>query len=92
MRVSLGYMLIQGVLWGLAALAGVCCSALAWLAWTRAQLPYSENGSYLDGDVVVHEQAVAVYAVLALGLLGASCGAAWGAYCLRRKRARPGRE
>lgn len=87
MRRSPGCTLLQSLLWGLAALGAAGGLAVAWLACMRAQLPYSETGSYLDGDVVLHEQAVAGYALVALGLLGASCGAAWLAHRLRRKRA-----
>ena len=35
------------------------------LSYIRSRLPYNEQGNYFDGAVVLHEQAVGVYALLA---------------------------
>lgn len=52
---------------------GVCCFvclvatgffSLTW--WERLHMPYNEAGRYYDGLVVWHEQAVAMYGVLAV--------------------------
>ncbi|MBX9832917.1 MAG: hypothetical protein K2X78_07715, partial [Burkholderiaceae bacterium] len=61
MHRSLGSRLLEAWAWAMVAGLGTAGLGLAWLAYARAQLPYSEAGSYLDGEVVLHAQAVLVF-------------------------------
>ena len=51
--------------------------AFGWIWNARRLLPYNEEGRYFDMDnaIVLHEQAVGIYGVLALGtaIIGAIC-------------------
>ena len=87
MHRSLGSRLLEAGAWGMAAGLGAAGLGLVGLAYARAQLPYSETGSYLDGEVVLHAQAVVVFALLALVCLLAACAMAWCALRIRRRLA-----
>lgn len=87
---SLGSRLLEAWAWAMAAGLGAAGLGLAWLAYARAQLPYSETGSYLDGDVVLHAQAVVVFALLAVACLLAAGAMGWWALRVRRRPARAG--
>ena len=72
----------------MAAGLGAAGLGLAWLVYGRAQLPYSETGSYFEGDVVLHAQAIEVFALLAVLCLLAACAMWWCALRIRRRRIR----
>ena len=60
-----------------AALLLTSALAFAWIWNSRRLLPYNEEGRYFDAAsaVVLHEQSVGAYGVLALtlALIGATC-------------------
>ena len=76
-------MIRRGLLW-LAAAIALTLAALCALMWNaRRSLPFNAEGRYFDPPtaIVVHEQSVAVYAMLAVALALASVGLGW---CARR--------
>ncbi len=88
MNRPLGSRLLEAGAWAMAAGLGAAGLGLAWLAYARAQLPYSETGSYFDGDVVLHAQAIEVFALLAVLCLLAACAMWWCALRVRRRHVR----
>lgn len=61
----------------LAGLCGTASCGLAYVAFARAGLPYTEEGYYFDGLVNYHQQSVLAYAVMALVALLLALGLAW---------------
>lgn len=47
----------------------------AWIAWTKAQLPFNSEGRYFDGLEVHLEQSILGYSTyaLVLGLMAVAC-------------------
>lgn len=68
---------LSGVCACLSAASAALGTALVWLVWQRAGLPYNEEGYYFDGLVNYHQQAVLVYAVAAWAAWLLALGLAW---------------
>ncbi len=75
----------------LAMVSTVPAALLTVLAWTRARLPYNEEGNHFDGLVVHHEGSVLVYAALAVVFWLVAVSAGLGSWrMLMRARGHPG--
>jgi len=78
----------------LALLLGISAALLCAYAYTKAGMPYNEEGSYFDGVTVHHAGSEYVYGVLGLSFGVFALVAGIGAYRLfkRAAAARQGRE
>ena len=78
----------------LALLLGISAAMLCAYAYTKARMPYNEEGSYFDGVTVHHAGSEYVYGVLGLSFGGFALVAGVGAYRLfkRAAAARRGRK
>ena len=68
---------MRGLLWLLAAGAGLAALVLGIVFIQAAQIPYDEQGRYFEDGVVFHQQAVAVYGLLALLCAATAVGLVW---------------
>jgi hypothetical protein len=74
---------MKRALLALLALASSLAAVFLTLTWRmRAAMPYNSEGRHFDAAqaVVYHEQAVAIYAALALSGWALAALAAWGAF------------